>query len=259
MEPWGIRTIESLAANGLRFDTVEYTRGHWSERHAHDIAYIDLVLSGGQNARLTGDEVCRPPGTLALMPVRGGHAMNSVRDTRTFQVAILPSWEGADRIFQGECSLVDLGPTAWGITRMYAEFRRPDDLTALVLEGQFRAFLDEFCGSGENSEHRATWLPKAQEFVKTHALQGFTVSEMAAQIGVDPAHLMRSYLRRYGCTVGEDARKMRLVHACRLLVKEDHSLGEVAVLAGFADQSHLTRTCKQLTGLTPGEYRQSMR
>jgi len=142
---------------------------------------------------------------------------------------------------------------------MYAEFRRPDDLTALVLEGQFRAFLDEFCGSGENSEHRATWLPKAQEFVKTHALQGFTVSEMAAQIGVDPAHLMRSYLRRYGCTVGEDARKMRLVHACRLLVKEDHSLGEVAVLAGFADQSHLTRTCKQLTGLTPGEYRQSMR
>jgi AraC-like DNA-binding protein len=35
-------------------------------------------------------------------------------------------------------------------------------------------------------------------------------------------------------------------------------LAEVALAAGFADQSHFTRVFKNVTGITPGVYRQML-
>jgi len=37
------------------------------------------------------------------------------------------------------------------------------------------------------------------------------------------------------------------------------SLADIAIDAGFADQSHLTRNFKRFTGRTPGEYRTFLR
>jgi AraC family transcriptional regulator len=88
---------------------------------------------------------------------------------------------------------------------------------------------------------------------------GFVVADVAQEVGVDPAHLMRSYARRYGTTLGQDARRHRVAHACRLLAQAEPSLGEVALAAGFVDQSHLNRVFRRLTGLTPREYRQTCR
>jgi AraC-like DNA-binding protein len=39
------------------------------------------------------------------------------------------------------------------------------------------------------------------------------------------------------------------------LAEPDRSLADVAYHTGFADQSHLTRTLRAMTGLTPLEYR----
>jgi AraC family transcriptional regulator len=39
----------------------------------------------------------------------------------------------------------------------------------------------------------------------------------------------------------------------------DVPLAEIALAAGFADQSHFTKTFRRSRGLTPGEYRRSSR
>lgn len=253
-EAWGISTSASLNVDGVRFETVEYVPGHWSERHAHGIPFIDLLLSGAQEARWNGEDVRRTPGTLSLMPIGEPHATDSVLPARTFQIAI-DGLEGRKPI-TGPCAHLEVGPLAWHLTRMWTEFRQPDDLTPAVLLGRLSRFLDEVANfTADKGEARASWLIRAHDYVCDHARDGFGVSEVAAHVGVDPAHLMRTYAARYGVTLGEDARRRRVAYACRLLAQPGSSYGEIALAAGFADQSHLTRMFKTHTGLTPGEYR----
>jgi hypothetical protein len=162
MEPWGIWTSESVEVNGLWFQTVEYAPEHWAERHAHDMAFVDLLLSGRQEAAWNGVAVQRTPGTVALMPSGEAHATTSPRATRTFQVVIDSSWSGfvsGKEWIGGPCAHLDVGPLAWYLTRMWAEFRRRDDLTLAVLEGQLVSFLDALAGqAAPNGDGSARWL-----------------------------------------------------------------------------------------------------
>jgi AraC family transcriptional regulator len=59
--------------------------------------------------------------------------------------------------------------------------------------------------------------------------------------------------------MGEYLRRFRVREACKRLGGRELTLAEIALQVGFADQSHFTRVFKRLTGLTPGEYRQTRR
>jgi AraC-like DNA-binding protein len=60
--------------------------------------------------------------------------------------------------------------------------------------------------------------------------------------------------RRYGCSIGEYTLKWRVEVASRQLATSTSPIAEVAAFAGFADQSHLCRTFKTLSGLTPKDF-----
>jgi AraC family transcriptional regulator len=86
-----------------------------------------------------------------------------------------------------------------------------------------------------------------------------TLAGVAEAVGVHPSHLARSFRCAYGKTVGEYARALRLDWATAQLALEDATLAEIAVRAGFADQSHFTRAFRRQTGVTPGRYRELVR
>ena len=48
-------------------------------------------------------------------------------------------------------------------------------------------------------------------------------------------------------------------HAKILLLSEAHSLADIALQLGFADQSHFTKAFHRATGTTPGEWRRANR
>jgi len=72
---------------------------------------------------------------------------------------------------------------------------------------------------------------------------------------VHPVHFAAWFRRFYGCSVGEYHRRRRFIEVRRRLMQPDLTLTQVAARPVFADQSHLTRTWKRLTGLTPSQYR----
>jgi AraC family transcriptional regulator len=76
---------------------------------------------------------------------------------------------------------------------------------------------------------------------------------MAADCGVHPAHLTRTFRRYTGQTLGSYRRTLRLSRAMTRL-GAGYRPAAAAGAAGFHDQSHLTRTLRNLTGLTPGGY-----
>ena len=82
------------------------------------------------------------------------------------------------------------------------------------------------------------------------------VQDIANEVGVHPFHLSRVFRTVHRQTIGEYVHKLRVAYACKLLEQPECDLANVALSAGFADQSHFTKVFKNVTGLTPGVFRQ---
>ena len=80
---------------------------------------------------------------------------------------------------------------------------------------------------------------------------------MAQAVERHPALVAQQFRRRFGVTVGEYVRCLRVEHVARRLIMSSEPLASLAVEAGFADQSHMQRVFKARMGLTPADYRRA--
>src|SRR5262249_9386728 len=99
------------------------------------------------------------------------------------------------------------------------------------------------------------WLDRVHEVLRVRFAGSLSLGEIAASVGISADHLARSFRRCHGCTVGEYVRRLRVEFACRQLVASEVPLVQLALDAGFTDQSHFTRTFKHHTGMTPAAFR----
>ncbi|GAA0595816.1 AraC family transcriptional regulator [Kribbella sandramycini] len=83
--------------------------------------------------------------------------------------------------------------------------------------------------------------------------QGITLDEASRIIQAHPVHLVRSFSREYGVPPHRYLTGRRVDLARRHLL-DGRPPAEVATLAGFYDQSHLTRHFRKLLGVTPSAY-----
>jgi AraC family transcriptional regulator len=81
-----------------------------------------------------------------------------------------------------------------------------------------------------------------------------TIRELAAIAGVHPIHLARVFRRSFACSPGEYLRRCRIEKLRELLLR-DLPLAEVALEAGFNDQSAMTTAFRRATGMTPHAFR----
>jgi AraC family transcriptional regulator len=95
------------------------------------------------------------------------------------------------------------------------------------------------------------------DLLRERCCDPWSLADVATEAGVHPGYLASAFRRHFGCTVGEFIRRQRIALACRALADGNKPLADVALLAGFADQSHFTRTFKRQLGLTPAAYRKT--
>lgn len=72
---------------------------------------------------------------------------------------------------------------------------------------------------------------------------------------ITSAYLSRTVKELSGITVSEHATQMVYNDLCNLLVCSDHSMGEIADMLHFSDQSAMTNFFKGRTGMSPLAYR----
>ena len=53
--------------------------------------------------------------------------------------------------------------------------------------------------------------------------------------------------------------QLRIDRAKQLLNDKTKRIDDIALELGFSDQSHLTRNFRQLVGVSPGQFRRSLR
>lgn len=80
-----------------------------------------------------------------------------------------------------------------------------------------------------------------------------TLVDLAREVGLSRYQLLRGFARELGLTPHAYIMQRRIALA-RRLIRAGNSLAEVAVAAGFYDQSHLTRCFVRQFGVTPSRY-----
>ncbi len=76
---------------------------------------------------------------------------------------------------------------------------------------------------------------------------------MSAIAYLSPFHLLRVFRKKVGITPNEYLINLRIEKA-KALLREGVTISEIAFHTGFTDQSHLTKTFRGLTGMTPKKY-----
>lgn len=97
-------------------------------------------------------------------------------------------------------------------------------------------------------------LNRACSFIAENLGEHFTLDDLARQAGVSRFHFARLFRVSTGYSPMAYLVKSRIERAKQLLLQDDRAVCEIAAVLGFCDQSHLTRTFRRLTGLTPREF-----
>ncbi len=107
---------------------------------------------------------------------------------------------------------------------------------------------------------RVTGLPKRRlqrvfDYVREHISQDLSLHELAAVAGLSSSHFKLQFRESTGMPVHQYVISARVEHALNLLVQTSVPVADVALQAGFSNQSHLSRHLRRLHGVTPAALR----
>ncbi len=145
------------------------------------------------------------------------------------------------------------------IRRLYREFEFEDDVSPLIKEGLILELVGNLARLSKPLERGGTrrpprWLKQVCDLIEARFAESLTLGALAQTVDVHPVTLAREFRRCYNRTLGDTVRQKRIEFARREIIKGKLPLVEIALRAGFYDQSHFTKTFKSLTGTTPREF-----
>ncbi len=239
-------------------------RGARLPLHTHERATVAVILNGSFDGLMRGASRPCPASTVLTEPpgeLHGNQFERAGADVLTVQ----PDPARAELLepFAGVLSEVnhmrDLG-VASVARRAAGELRTPDSVTPLAVEGLVLELLALAArlrkASTIGAERRPPrWLAEARALLHDRYRENLRLGDIATAVGVHPVHLARVFRLSYGMPVGSYARGLRLTWAAGRLRDSGDSIAQIALEAGFFDQSHFTRAFKQHFGRTPLAYR----
>ncbi|HEX9960577.1 MAG TPA: helix-turn-helix transcriptional regulator [Pyrinomonadaceae bacterium] len=107
----------------------------------------------------------------------------------------------------------------------------------------------------DSKNTRPGWIKTVAELTRDKWNEPLTLKDLAAAAGIHPISVSKHFPKYFSCTFGEHMRRLKIEKSLCFLKDSSFSLAEIAAECGFSDQSHFTRTFKQLTGFLPNHYK----
>jgi AraC family transcriptional regulator len=231
-------------------------------KHSHEHTYISIVLRGSYSEACERSAWDCEAGQTILHIAGECHSNHFHRNgANVLNLELFPSF--LSRLCEctgASASSRTLIKSAYSLqlgVKLHKEFSSGDPWSALAVEGLTMELLAEILRQGETrlKSQGVDWLGKVTETLHDRFQEQVTLSELAAAVSVHPVHLARAFRKRYLCSVGDYMRRLRIDAACHALLNSETPIVEIAMHCGFSDQSHLCRTLKQYTGMSPRHFR----
>jgi len=102
-------------------------------------------------------------------------------------------------------------------------------------------------------------VKKVQRYIGQHLTEMPSREELANLVFLNPDYLTRLFKKETGMTLIGYAQYLRIEYAKDLLAKTDISITKVATKIGYSNFSHFTRAFKEMTGLSPTDYKNQVK
>lgn len=237
---------------------VDYEPHYRIGAHAHPEASFSLIVGGRYLENIQGQDADHEAGHIIYCPANEEHAQVFAGDG-ALQAQISPTAECLayleDTISLSTASFSAGHQFSSLGRRMAIELRRADAVSPLALEGLALEAIALFGRASVGHVRAPRWVAAVDDYVRAHAMDGFTMHDVAEAVGCPPEQIGPALRTAFGSSLAGLARRRRLEAAADLLATDAASISDVAALCGFSDQAHLTRAFKALYGLTPGAFR----
>jgi AraC family transcriptional regulator len=263
--PRAARTPASVGVPGFTVTPGRHARGTTLGWHDHGTPTICCVLQGGFTESWRGGSVIASPGTIKVTPAGDRHCDNFGKsDVRGLLIEVAPDRVETIRPYSqvlDQRQSLQGGPAAAIAQRLDEELRLPDDSALLAIEGLLLELVATVSRIERHTSirRRPSWLLAARDLIHADPGAHLSLAGIAEVVGVHPITLARGFRVGYGCSVGTYVRRLRVELASRWLVETNLPLAEIALAAGFCDQSHFSNLFRRTVGVTPSDYRRQSR
>jgi AraC family transcriptional regulator len=243
-----------------RVSAMRFPAGLHLRMHQHPRATVAVILQGGFAGSYNHQEHECVASNVVVEPAGESHA-NRFGDTQSAILTLSLNEDALQDPFSSLARGVRFArdPFATQVARRAeAELNEPDDLTQMAVEAAALELLTRLARSARH-EGRPAWLDRARQHLHDRYTDPLKLSDVAAEVGVEPERLARTFRRAFGEPMASYLRRLRVEVAAGLLAGGDVPISQVAADVGFADQSHLTRCFARYLGITPARYREQRR
>jgi AraC family transcriptional regulator len=253
------RVLGQIETPSVTIDEVEYAAGFCLPRHSHDYASFTWNVDGVHWSSLRHAGYTCTPGTMRFLPAGEPHENYFPTGSRCLRAELrTPILDhakeyGAVLSRSGELAT----PSAAKLGELLLkEFRQNDDLSIVSIEGLALELLLAYSRGRMSPEGPVpAWLGRVRELLHEESASRLSLAELARCAGRHPVQVCRQFRSRFGCTIGEYVRRVRIARAQSLLVSSEFGIAEIALACGFSDQSQFTTAFRRLTGMPPRRYR----
>ena len=257
------KIIKTRKAGEFICTETSYASNQKINRHFHDYASLVIVLQGGFTESFGRKTLSCNYSNLLFRPSGEIHTDYFYESGgRCLTVEISPSWlEKASEYSLNLPKLIQVNEYFLNtITpRLYREFCENDVASLLAVEGLILETIAELSRSfsREFSSLRNRRLEQAREIIHDQFSESLTIKKVAEKVSLHPVYLARAFRKKYKLTIGKYVRNLRVQKACFEILSSDKTLSQISLECGFFDQSHFSRTFKQIVGQTPTDFKKN--
>ncbi len=225
-------------------------------QHKDKISKISIVLNGQLKETTKRTEVFAKTASLVVKPRTALHANTfGPKGSRVISILVKDEyWQENDLngILKKLQWFHDLPHARAGLQFVRELYETP---SAEGLEENFIELLAALEYTSPDTGTPPPWLSVVKERLEDEHETPPSLKTLARMVGVHPVYLARVFRKYYHCSVKEFIRTFRVQRVIGQLSSSLTPLVQIAMDAGFADQSHFSRQFKGEMGMSPGAFR----
>jgi AraC family transcriptional regulator len=251
------KVLDLSQADGLLAGATSYQDGDDSAlMHFHENSHLSFVLQGGGTEKRRHSEVERLPGQMMFFHAGEPHqSISKLFPAKNINLEIESTFlqENAATESTINASIIKNPNAKFIMLKIYKELLAEDNFSACSI----KMLLLNLIHAGSERELRTeppAWINIVSHMLNDRWNENLTLNDLAAAAHVHPITISKYFPKYFSCTLGEYMRRLKIEKSLYLIKASSFSLTEIAFECGFSDQSHFTRTFKNLTGFLPTRY-----
>ena len=246
---------------------VEETRRRvpfWYEEKFSHFSCLSLLFYGRISYRTDGKKFLLEPGKVLLLPLEQSYFFESkepyhklVLELRGEHLSSLTEALGlrTPRLF----SPADMETIITEFRRIESMLREPDEAEIPELMSRCYRLLHMLALEVREKTVPSKRLAQAKSLLENRLEEPFSLSELAARLGVSPATVTRLFRSSLGVSPQQYRIARKIEAACEYLQHTELSVKEIAYRLGYCTQFYFTAEFRRATGATPTRYRDRIR